>query len=135
MRTLFIIAALILSPSLAADTGQEIRTALEYFAQVWNEDDLDAMQGYYHEDFVLVGNNGTVTRDQHLKNVRALVDDGGDRGELSHSDLVVQQLGKDHAIAYGQIHLTFDDGSVLESWFTTVYTHTPFGWKALLTRN
>ena len=135
MRTLLLIAALILSPSLAADTGQEIRTALEYFAQVWNEDDLDAMQGYYHKDFVLVGNNGAVTRDQHLDNIRALVDDGGDRGELSYSDLVVQELGEGHAMAYGQIHLTFDDGSVLESWFTTVYTNTPFGWKALLTRN
>lgn len=135
MRKLLFIAVLFVSPPLAADTGQEIRTALEYFAQVWNENDLDAMQAYYHEDFVLVGNNGTVAREQHMKNIRALVDDGGDRGELSHSNLVVRELGEGHAMAYGQIHLTFDDGSVLESWFTTVYTNTPFGWKALLTRN
>ena len=38
-------------------------------------------------------------------------------------------------MAYGRVALKFRDGSVLESWFTTVYVKTPFGWKALLTRN
>ena len=30
---------------------------------------------------------------------------------------------------------TFKDGSSIESWFSTVYENTPFGWKALLTTN
>ncbi|MGD8347409.1 MAG: nuclear transport factor 2 family protein [Lysobacterales bacterium] len=135
MPKLLIILVLLISPPLAADTGQDIRTALDYFAEVWNENDLDAMQGYYHKDFVLLNDTGAVTREQHLQNIKTLVDDGGDRGELSYSDLTVQELGDGHALAYGQIHLTFSDGSALNSWFTTVYKNTPFGWKALLTRN
>ena len=27
------------------------------------------------------------------------------------------------------------DGSSIETWFTTVFVNTPFGWKALLTHN
>jgi len=135
MPKVLIALILIFSSPLAADTERDIRTALDYFAQVWNENDFKAMQGYYHGDFVLVNDTGVVPRDQHLRNIRALVDDGGDRGELSHSDLVVQELGDGHALAYGQIHLTFKDGSALNSWFTTVYKNTPFGWKAVLTRN
>jgi len=38
-----------------------------------------------------------------------------------------------HALAYGQMRLAFKDGSSIESWFSTVYAKTPFGWKAILT--
>ncbi|MEE4292342.1 MAG: nuclear transport factor 2 family protein [Xanthomonadales bacterium] len=135
MPKFLILVVLLFSAPLAADTEQDIRRALDYFAEVWNENDLVAMQGYYHGDFVLVNDTGVVTRDQHLQNMQTLVDDGGDRGELSYSNLTVTSLGDGHAVAYGQISLTFEDGSALNSWFTTVYKNTPFGWKALLTRN
>jgi ketosteroid isomerase-like protein len=135
MPKFLILVVLLFSAPLAADTEQDIRRALDYFAEVWNENDLVAMQGDYHGDFVLVNDTGVVTRDQHLQNMQTLVDDGGDRGELSYSNLTVTSLGDGHAVAYGQISLTFEDGSALNSWFTTVYKNTPFGWKALLTRN
>ena len=41
----------------------------------------------------------------------------------------------DHAMAYGLSTMAFEDGSSLQNWFTTVYVNTPFGWRALLTRN
>lgn len=135
MSRLLVLVLLLFCAPLAADTEQDIRAALDYFAQVWNENDLDAIQGYYHKDFVLVNDTGVVPRDRHLRDVQTLVDDGGDRGELSHSNLTVTSLGDGHAVAYGQISLTFEDGSALNSWFTTVYKNTPFGWKAVLTRN
>ena len=135
MRRILLILALIVALPAHADTETEIRTALDFFAQVWNEDDLEAMQGYFHADFVRVNQRGRTGREQHIQNIRTLIDDGGDRGRLVHSDIIVQQLGPEHAMASGHMALTFDDGSALDTWFSTVYVKTPFGWKALLTHN
>ncbi len=135
MRRLLPLLFLVLSLPVHADTEAEIRTALDFFAQVWNENDIEAMQGYYHSGFMQISNEGRIDRDQHLKNVRALVDDGGDRGKLVYSDVIVQELGEDHAMASGHLALEFKDGSAIDTWFTTVYVRTPFGWKAILTRN
>ena len=135
MRRLILLLFLGLSFPVHADTEADIRTVLHFFAQVWNENDIDAMQGYYHSGFVQITNEGRTERDQHLKNVRALVDDGGDRGRLVYSDVIVQELGADHAMASGKLALEFKDGSAIDTWFTTVYVNTPFGWKAILTRN
>jgi hypothetical protein len=135
MHRIFILVTLLVSAPLYADTETEIRAALDYFSQVWNEDDLEAMQGYYHADFVQVSDEGRIEREQNLENIRTLIDDGGDRGDLVHSAVVIESLGDTHAVANGQMALKFDDGSSLETWFVTVYVKTPFGWKAVLTRN
>ena len=135
MRRLVLLLALAVSLPLHADTETEIRTALDFFAQVWNEDDIEAMQGYYHSGFVRVTQQGRTDRAQHLKNIRTLIDDGGDRGRLGYSDVIVQELGTEHAIASGHMALTFEDGSAIDTWFSTVYVKTPFGWKAILTHN
>ena len=60
---------------------------------------------------------------------------GEDRGELEHAQVVVKALEDNHAMAYGEIRLKFKDGSAINSWFSTVYVNTPFGWKAILTHN
>ncbi len=135
MRILTLILTLLISTPLVADTETEIRAALDFFTQVWNEDDIEAMQGYYHADFVQLGDEGRVTREENLENIRTLIDDGGDRGQLVHSNVVVEALGDTHALASGRMALKFDDGSSLEAWFATVYVKTPFGWKAILTRD
>ena len=135
MRRLILLLALIVVPPAHADTETEIRTALDYFAQVWNEDNLEAMQGYFHADFVQVNQRGRTDREQHIRNISTLIDDGGDRGRLGYSEIVVQELGTEYAMASGHMALTFDDGSELDTWFSTVYAKTPFGWKALLTHN
>ncbi len=135
MTQWLMLAFLLVSTPLVADTRPEITSALDYFAQIWNENDIEAIQGYYHPDFVLVTDSGTFTRAQQVERIRSLVNDGGDRGELSYSDLVIRELGDTHALAYGHLALNFKDGSSLEGWFSTVFEKTPFGWKALLTRN
>jgi ketosteroid isomerase-like protein len=120
---------------LAADTASDIRSALDYYAEVWNDDDVAAIEGYYHPDFVLVTANGVIDRAQQLDGIRALLGEGGDRGRMEYSQVTVEELGEKHALAYGRVSLEFKDSSTLERWFTTVYVKTPFGWKALLTRN
>ena len=135
MYRLLVLALLLVVTPLAADTASEIRTALDYYAEVWNDNDLDAIEGYYHQDFVLVSENGVIPRKQRIDGIRNLVSEGGDRGQLTYSRITVEELGDTHAMAYGRVALKFKDASTLESWFTTIYVKTPFGWKALLTRN
>ena len=135
MPRLLLLALLLVTPPLSADSESDIRAALDYYAQIWNENDLEAIDGYYHQDFVLITAEGVIPRAQQLDSIRNLVSEGGDRGTMDYSQVTVEELGKDHAVAYGRVSLDFKDDSTLESWFTTVYVKTPFGWKALLTRN
>jgi ketosteroid isomerase-like protein len=116
-----------------ADTRDEITTALDYYAEVWNEGDFEALRGYYSPDFVLVSARGVETLAQRFEDIGALAASGEDRGELSYSNVEVTALADRHAMAYGRMRLQFKDGSELDSWFSTVYSKTPFGWKAVLT--
>lgn len=135
MYRLTLIALLLISAPLVASTESDIETALDYYAEVWNEKDMEAINSYYHSDFILVSDTGVLSRQQWIDDITSVGARGGDRGELSHTAIKVKELGDDHAIAYGKGTLRFKDGSSIENWFTTVYKKTPFGWKAILTRN
>jgi hypothetical protein len=134
-RTLLAIAFLLVASPAIADTETEITTALDYFAEVWNEGDLETIRGYYHPDFVLVSDGGSIALGQRIDDLKAIAQAGEDRGELDYSQIRVKVLEKKHALAYGELHLKFKDGSAINTWFTTVYVKTPFGWKAILTHN
>ena len=123
------------SQVLHADTQSEIKSALDYYAEMWNEGDIDALSSYYHQDFVLLTEDGVIPSRQRVDDLKSLTQAGEDRGELSYSDLAIKSLEQEHAIAYGRLNLKFKDGSSITAWFTTVYRKTPFGWKAILTHN
>jgi len=128
--------AVLLLPGFAfADTKTEISSALDYFAEVWNQGDLDAIRGYYHPEFVLVTEQGAITVSQQLDDLEAIARSGKDSGVLEYTQGTVKELEDKHALAYGRFSLKFKDGSAIENWFTTVYEETPFGWKAILTHN
>jgi len=135
MTKMIFLVLLLASGPLSADTKMDITTALDYFSEVWNEGDLEAIRGYYHPDFVLITQNGVTTLQQRLADIDSVAQEGQDRGVLRYSDITVKELEGKHAVAYGHSSLKFKDGSGFETWFTTVYVKTPFGWKALLTRN
>lgn len=135
MYRLILIVLLLVAMPLAADTEEDIKSALDYYAEVWNENDMDAVRSYYHSDFVTVTDSGVVSRQQLIDDITSLGSRGGDRGVLNYTNVEVEDLGNDHAVAYGKGQLSFEDGSSIDSWFTTVYKKTPFGWKAILTRN
>lgn len=120
------------APALA-DTEDEITSALDYFAEVWREGDVGMLRGYYHPDFVLVTSDGPVALAQRMADIESIAQSDGDRGELSYTGVQVRALADGHALAYGKRRLAFRDGSAIESWFSTVYANTPFGWKAILT--
>ena len=133
VRFMILLCFLLLACSLPADTGTDISTALDYYAEVWNEGDLETIRAYYDADFVLVSNRGVESLAQRIGDIEILFHGGGDRGELSYSGVSVVPLADNLAMAYGKARLAFKDGSSIESWFSTVYRKTPFGWKALLT--
>jgi ketosteroid isomerase-like protein len=126
---------LFLTGPVNADSRAEILAVMNYYADMWNQGDVDALQGYYHQDFVLVTDDGIVHRGQLIDDIGALGQSGGQRGELDFSKLEVRLLGDGNAVAYGITGLKFDDGSSIDNWFSTIYEKTPFGWKAVLTRN
>jgi len=133
IRFMILLCLLPLAGPLQADTGSDISTALDYYAEVWNEGDLETIRAYYHADFVLVSNRGVESLAQRIEDIEILFQGGDDRGELSYSGVTVVPLADSLAMAYGKTRLAFKDGSSIESWFSTVYRKTPFGWKALLT--
>jgi len=134
-RILLAFAFLLMASPVIADTETEITTALDYFAEIWNEGDLDAIKGYYHPDFILVTDEGSIAQGQRMDGLRAIAQAGEDRGVLQYSHVRVKALEEKHAVAYGELQLKFKDGSAINAWFTTVYVKTPFGWKAILTHN
>ena len=134
-RTILAFAFLLISGPVLADAKTEITTALDYFVEIWNEGDLDELQGYYHPDFILVTENGSIAQGQRIDDLKSIAQAGEDRGVLEYTHIQIKPLEKTHALAWGEIHLKFKDGSAINSWFTTVYVKTPFGWKAILTHN
>jgi len=132
LRFTILLCLLIPATSPQADTRDEIRVALDYYAELWNEGDFDALRGYYGPAFVQISTRGVESMSQRFDDINALSGAGGDPGDLTYDNLTIQPLGDGHAMAYGQLRLQFKDGSSIETWFSTVYEKTPFGWKAIL---
>ena len=131
--TAILICSLMFAGPSAADTREEITTAIDYYAEMWNDAEFEALRGYYDPAFMQINPQGVETLAQRFDDIKALSGAGGDLGELSYNGITVKPLGDAHALAYGQLRLQFKDGSSIETWFSTVYRKTPFGWKAILT--
>jgi hypothetical protein len=130
--TVLLLASFCCARPALANAESEITAALDYFAEVWGEGDLETLRGYYHTDFVLVTPQGPVGLTQRMADLESIAQSDGDRGELTYSSVKVRALADGHALAYGKRRLAFKDGSSIDSWFSTVYAKTPFGWKAIL---
>ena len=135
MKFMLVSLLLLLAGPLRADTESEIATALDYFSEVWNAGDLEAIRGYYHPDFVLINQDGATPLQQRLDDIKSVTSDGEDRGVMETSQVTVRELGEKYAVAYAYSVLTFKDGYAINKWLTTVYEKTPFGWNAILTQN
>ena len=117
----------------ASEVETEIKQMLNFFAEEWNEGDLDSIRGRFHRDFILVTSDAIHTREQRLDELADIMASGKDGGELSFSEIQVKPLKEDYAVAYGQSRLKFKDGTELGSMFSSIYVNTPFGWKVILT--
>ena len=127
IRIPVLLSCIVFVGTVVADTRSDITAALDYYAEIWNEGDVETIRGYYHPEFVLITSEGPVPLRQRMEDLKVIAQAGEDRGELQYTQVKVKALEDDHAMAHGQVRLKFKDGSSFDSWFTTVYVKTPFG--------
>ena len=109
----------------------EIRAVLSRQQEAWNHGDIDGfMNGYARAETTVFVSGDEVTRgwqtvrDRYLKKY-------GDRakmGVLTFSDLEIEQLGPDSAIALGRWELKRANDNP-HGCFTLIFRHTPDGWR------
>jgi uncharacterized protein (TIGR02246 family) len=133
---LFLIVPLALSDSSEnGDTKNgmiaEIRAVLSTQQEAWNRGDIDGfMNGYARAETTVFVSGDEVTRgwqtvrDRYFKKY-------GDRakmGTLTFSDLEIEPLGPDSAVALGRWELKRANDNP-HGRFTLIFRHTPDGWR------
>ena len=121
-----------------ANSNQEeaaIRQVLENQVAAWNRHDLESfMQGYWKSPELTFVAGAKVTRGwqptlERYRNVYQA--EGREMGKLEFSDLNVQTLGTDAALARGQFQLTMSDGKQPHGVFTLVLRKFSQGWQII----
>jgi beta-aspartyl-peptidase (threonine type) len=111
----------------------EVRALLDRQVADWNRKDLDGfLTGYWDSPDVVFQSGAertrgfTAMRDRYRKNYQA---EGKEMGSLTFSDLEIEALTPDVALARGRWALTKSDGSRPNGLFTLVLRRLPGGWK------
>ena len=109
----------------------EIRAVLSTQQEAWNHGDIDGfMNGYARAETTVFVSSDEVTRGWQTVRDR-YVQKYGDRakmGTLTFSDLEIEQLGPDSAIALGRWELKRANDNP-HGRFTLIFRHTPDGWR------
>ncbi|MDH4020846.1 MAG: hypothetical protein OEU84_14725, partial [Xanthomonadales bacterium] len=100
-RLVAILLLLFMAGPVNADTKTEVLAVLDYYADMWNQADVDALLGYYHQDFINVTDKGIVQRAQLIDDIGAIAQSGEKRSKLDFSQVEVRTLGEENAVAYG----------------------------------
>jgi uncharacterized protein (TIGR02246 family) len=120
----------------ASPAAKAVRQVLEAQQSAWNRGDIDAfMQGYNNSpDTVFIGTtiqrgySAVLARYKKTYATRAAM------GTLAFSDLYIQILSPNYAVATGKFHLTraAKAGGDASGFFTLILQHQPQGWKIIL---
>ena len=109
----------------------EIRAVLGAQQEAWNHGDIDGfMNGYARAETTVCVSGDEVTRgwqtvrDRYLKKY----DDRAKMGTLTFSDLEIEPLGPDSAVALGRWELKRANDNP-HGRFTLIFRHTPDGWR------
>jgi ketosteroid isomerase-like protein len=116
-----------------ASVDNAVRAVLQAQVEAWNRHDLEAfMAGYWHSPELTFFSGGTETRGWKptLERYRRKYQSAsGSMGTLSFSDLRVDELGSDAALARGSFHLLMPDGTEPHGLFTLIFRKLPEGWR------
>jgi beta-aspartyl-peptidase (threonine type) len=111
----------------------EVRALLDRQVADWNKKDLDGfLAGYWDSPDVVFQSGAERTRgfaamrDRYRKNYQA---EGKAMGTLTFSDVEVESLGPDVAMARGRWGLILPDGARPNGLFTLILKRFPGGWK------
>jgi beta-aspartyl-peptidase (threonine type) len=132
MTTLPLLLALALAYQPADKPADAVRAVLSTQADMWNKGDLSGfMSTYWDSDELTFFSGGTVTKgrravtERYRKNYQS---EGKEMGTLTFSELEVDLLGADSALARGRWKVTTAKG-VAEGLFTLILKKVPDGWK------
>ncbi|HET6575459.1 MAG TPA: SgcJ/EcaC family oxidoreductase [Fimbriiglobus sp.] len=131
-----LVCVLIALPAWPADGGDKpadaVRGVLKEQVEAWNKGDLDRFLGtYWDSDELTFYSGGTVTKgrkavaERYRKSYQA---DGKEMGKLSFTEMEVQKLGPETALARARWKLVTSK-ETFEGLFTLILRKFPDGWK------
>jgi beta-aspartyl-peptidase (threonine type) len=123
-------AVAVKAPVAPADAAKDIRKLIEDQQQAWNRGDLDGfMAGYWRSPQLrmVAGNDQMLGFDKVLERYRTRYPPEK-MGQLSFSDLDIEQLGPDGALASGRWKVVAD-GKASNGRFTVILRKLPEGWR------
>jgi len=135
-RALFLVLGVAVSTASGqqpddASVVSEIRTVLHAQQGAWNGGDIDSFMNGYARDETTVFVSGDevmrgwqTVRDRYLKKYS----DRAKMGILTFSDLEIEQLGPDSAVALGRWELKRASNNP-HGHFTLIFRKTPDGWR------
>jgi uncharacterized protein (TIGR02246 family) len=109
----------------------EIRAVLRAQQEAWNRGDIDSfMNGYAREETTVFVSGDEVRRGWQTVRDRYLskYNDRAKMGTLTFSDLEIEQLGPDSALALGHWELKHASDNP-HGRFTLIFRKTPDGWR------
>ena len=134
MRVIFSVFVLLFSSLLFADMKSEIATLLEEQDQAWNRGDLDGFVKPYDDTgrLVFIGSSGVIRDPRALKEKyeKKYKVAGADFGKLTFSDLQVEELSKDLALAWGRWEVEAK-GTKSSGWFSLILQKSAGKWRIL----
>ena len=115
----------------SADAVSEIRAVLSAQQEAWNHGDIDGfMNGYARADTTVFVSGDEVTRGWQTVRDRYFrkYGDRAKMGTLTFSDVEIELLGPDSAVALGRWQLKRANDNP-HGRFTLVFRRTPDGWR------
>jgi len=140
VKSFWLALLLVLSPAVLdaaeeksdnAPLISEIRAVLRAQQEAWNRGDIDGfMNGYARAETTVFVSGDEVRRGWQTVRDRYLskYNDRAKMGTLTFSDLEIEQLGPDSAVALGRWELKRENDNP-HGRFTLIFRKTPDGWR------
>lgn len=110
-----------------------ISAVLDEQVAAWNRGDLEGyMAGYWNSPELTFFSGGTVTKGWQptLERYRKRYQSGGhEMGKLDFTNLSIEMLGPESAVARGRWHLAMKNGQQPHGLFTVIFRKFPEAWK------
>ena len=117
------------------DPAHAIRGVLDLQVDAWNRGDLAGyMAGYWNSPDLTFFSGGTVTKGWQptLGRYRKRYQSGGrEMGKLDFSDISIEMLGPESAVARGRWHLAMKNAGQPKGLFTVIFRKFPEGWRII----
>jgi beta-aspartyl-peptidase (threonine type) len=130
-----LIGALTTASGQSDDAAKAVHAVLDRQVMDWNKGDLDGfLEGYWKSPKVVFQSGGQrftgfdAMRERYRSRYQGT---GRAMGRLEFTDLEIEMLGAEAALARGRFRLNMPDGTTPAGLFTVVFRKLPEGWKII----